>query len=491
MGLVIQKYGGTSLGDVSKISHAAQRIAAADGSVAVVVSAMGGTTDAMLELARDLTDNPHARELDILLSTGEQASAAALAMALHELGVPARSFNARDGGIITDGVHGCARIVNVHPEQIRECIQAGYVPVVTGFQGIAAESGELTTLSRGGSDTTAVALAAALRAEVCEIFTDVEGVFTADPRYVAEARKLSHLSYEDMAELAAGGATVLAHSSVQYAGTHRVPLHVRSSTTETTGTWVTGSRSTIPPDGERFTAVGVAHRTGQLRCRLDGVVPTALTTVAAMLADPALSVDMLDHLAADGSGHSLRFVVKATDQDQVNGVLADLRAAGAFGECHWSGPVGKVSLVGHGFCARHPQVRLLPGALATHGVTVRDMTVRTRRISITCAEYEVLNAVRRLHRMFLSTDTHTDPYSHAGRSPGGTHADLSSYPDRSPRDTHAAPYSHAGHPARGTPHARAEAPAGTGEIRDTTAQEPAQPHLLESPARWSAETKGG
>ncbi|MFG6195440.1 aspartate kinase [Nonomuraea sp. JJY05] len=399
MNLVIQKYGGTSLGDVSRISHAAKRIAAADGSVVAVVSAMGSATDAMLDLARNLTATPHARELDLLLSTGEQASAAALALALNELGVPARSFGARDGGIITDGVHGCARIVSVDPVRIRECVATGHVPVVTGFQGIAADSGELTTLSRGGSDTTAVALAAALRAAACEIFTDVEGVFTADPRLVAEARKLDLLSYEDMAELAAGGASVLAHSSVEYASTHRVPIHVRSSTTETAGTWVTGLRPAAPLGSERFTAVGVAHRTAQLRCRLDGVDPIALTTIAAALADPALHVDMVSHLAPC----SLRFVVNAACRDQVDGVLAGLRSAEAFSGCHWSGPMGKVSLVGRGFCTHHPQVRLLLDTLRAHGVTVRDMTVQARRISITCPEHDVLDAVTHLHRMFLDS----------------------------------------------------------------------------------------
>ncbi|MFC4014204.1 aspartate kinase [Nonomuraea purpurea] len=403
MNLVIQKYGGTSLGDVSKISHAAKRIAAADGCVVAVVSAMGSATDTMLDLARNLTATPHARELDLLLSTGEQASAAALALALNELGVPARSFSARDGGIITDGVHGCARIVSIDPVRIRECVASGHVPVVTGFQGIAADSGELTTLSRGGSDTTAVALAAALRAAACEIFTDVEGVFTADPRLVAEARKLDHLSYEDMAELAAGGAAVLAHSSVEYASTHRVPVHVRSSATETSGTWVTGLRPAAPLDSERFTAVGVAHRTGQLRCRLDGVSPTALTTIAAALADSLLHVDMLGYLTADSpaAACSLRFVVNAGDRDQAEGVLAGLRAADAFTGCHWSGPIGKVSLVGRGFCTHHPQARLLLGTLKTHGVAVRDMSVHARRISITCAEHDVLDAVTHLHRMFL------------------------------------------------------------------------------------------
>ncbi|MEV0611816.1 aspartate kinase [Nonomuraea sp. NPDC050404] len=407
MDLVIHKYGGTSLGDPNKIARAAERIAAADGSVVAVVSAMGRTTDTMLDLARDLTDTPHERELDLLLSTGEQASAAALALALHERGVPARSFSARDGGILTDGVHGCARIVNVDPVRIRECLQTGLVPVVTGFQGIAAGSGELTTLDRGGSDTTAVALAAALRAQSCEIFTDVEGVFTADPRHVADARKLDHLSYEDMAELAACGATVLAQSSVEYAGTHCVPLHVRSSMAETAGTWVTRLCPAVPLDGERFTAVGVAHRTGQLRCRLDGVDPAALTAIAAALADPMTPVDLLGDTAG-----SLRLIVNATDRDRIDEVLAGLHAAKALTGRHWSGPMARVSLVGHGFCTHHPQVRLLLDTLKIHGVTVRDMTVHARRISLTCAEHDVLHAVTHLHRMFLGSGALTDAHTH-------------------------------------------------------------------------------
>ncbi|SEK60062.1 aspartate kinase [Nonomuraea pusilla] len=410
MDLVIQKYGGTSLGDTSRIRRAARRIAAADGPVVAVVSAMGRTTDSLLDLARDLTDSPHARELDLLLSTGEQASAAALALALHGLGVPARSFSARDCGIVTDGVHGRARIANVDPAPIRACVESGVVPVVTGFQGVAAGSGELTTLSRGGSDTTAVALAAALRAGACEIFTDVEGVFTADPRHVAEARKLDHLSYEDMAELAACGAAVLARSSVEYASAHGVPVHVRSSMAETAGTWVTGLDA-AGLDGGRSTAISVVHRTGQLRCRLDGVTPAALTTIAATLADPMPPVDVLDPLVADPPG-SLRFLVNGTDRDLIDGVLAGLRAAGAFAGCHWSGPMGTVSLVGRGFCPHQPEVRLLADTLRTHGVVVRDVTVDARRISVTCAEHDVLDAVTHLHRLFLGAPADGHPPGH-------------------------------------------------------------------------------
>ncbi|RSM88632.1 aspartate kinase [Kibdelosporangium aridum] len=405
MNLVVQKYGGTSLGDAGKISRAARRIAAEHRSVVAVVSAMGGTTDSILSLARDLTETPDARELDLLLSTGEQASAAALALALNELGVPARSFNGRDGGITTDGMHGCARIVNVDPVAVRECVEAGVVPVVTGFQGIAVDSGELTTLCRGGSDTTAVALAAALQAEVCEIYTDVEGVFTADPRHVDEARKMDYLSYGDMAELAVSGAEVLAHPSVEYASAHRVPVHVRSSASETCGTWVTSAHLDAPFESERFTAVGVAHQTGQLRCRLDEVDPDALTTIAGALADPTLSVDVLNYPTGEvpTTPCSLRFIAHEDHRDQVDEVLAELHGARAFTASHWSGPMGTVSLVGRGFRAHHPRVRpLVLDILKTNRVAVRDMTVHARRISVTCAEHDVLDAVTHLHRTFLT-----------------------------------------------------------------------------------------
>ncbi|MFD7656696.1 aspartate kinase [Actinosynnema sp. NPDC059797] len=418
MRLVVQKYGGTSLSDAGRISRAARRIAAEDRPVVVVVSAMGGTTDTMLGLARTLTDAPHGRELDLLLSTGELASAAALAIALRELGVPARSFSGRDGGIITDGVHGCARIVDVDPTRVLDCVRAGLVPVVTGFQGVAADSGELTTLCRGGSDTTAVALAAALRAEVCEIFTDVEGVFTADPRHVAEARKVEHVSYADMAELAAHGAAVLAHPSVEYARAHRVPVHVRSSATGAAGTWVTDDHPADPPDGDRFAAVGIAHQTGQLRCRLDGIDPAARDAVVAALADPSLSVDVLDHPAGDvPAARSLRFTACAEDRAQVDAVLAGLRAAGAFTGCRWSGPFGKVSLVGRGFRTHHP---LVLDALRARRVVVRGTAVHARRISVTCAEHDVLDAVTHLHRAFLSpgSDRRAAP-ALPGQDPGG------------------------------------------------------------------------
>jgi aspartate kinase len=408
MSLLVQKFGGTSVNDPDKIRRVAQRIAAARAegyAIVAVVSAMGGTTDALISLSHSLSDMPDERELDLLLSTGEQASAAALAIALREADVDARSFSGRDAGILTDGVHGRARIVDVVPNSVRECVDAGIVPVTTGFQGVSRHTGELTTLGRGGSDTTAVALAAALRAAACEIYTDVEGVFTADPRHVQSARKIDHLTYEEMSELAASGAKVLASSSVEYASTHRVPVHVRSSADEVEGTWVTGQCDGDPLEmlGERFVASGIAHQTNQLRCQLHDVAPGAMGTVFGTLADAALPVDMVSYRTREGnaSGSSLLFTVQASDQHQVTHVLSSLERSGAFAGCEWSGPIGKVSMVGRGFSAHPRALALVLDALRARGIALGDMAVSNPRISVTCREDEVLTAVGGLHEVFL------------------------------------------------------------------------------------------
>lgn len=408
MSLLVQKFGGTSVADPDKIRRVAQRIAAtrAEGhAVVAVVSAMSGATDALISLYRSLSGLPENREFDLLLSTGEQASAAALAIALHEMGVDARSLSGRDAGILTDGVHSRARIVEVVPNLVRKHVDDGIVPVVTGFQGISGSTGELTTLGRGGSDTTAVALAAALGATACEIYTDVEGVFTADPRYVQAARKVDHLTYEEMSELAASGAKVLAHSSVEYASTHRVPVHVRSSTEEVEGTWVSDQFCGDPLDvrGERLVAAGVAHQIGQLRCRLHGVEPGAVGTVFGALADAALPLDMVSYRTGESnaSGSSLLFTVQASDRHQVTQILNALERAGAFAGCEWSGPIGKVSLVGRGLSAHPRALSLMLDALRVRGIVPGDMAVFNRRISVTCREEEVFTAVCELHEVFL------------------------------------------------------------------------------------------
>src|SRR6476661_5105809 len=246
MGIVVQKYGGSSLADASAIKRVARRIVEAkkDGNdVVVAVSAMGDSTDELIELAEQVTPMPPARELDMLLTAGERISMAVLAMAIQSLGQEARSFTGSQAGVITDAAHGKARIIDVTPGRISEALAAGHVAIVAGFQGVSQDTKDITTLGRGGSDTTAVALAAALGAEVCEIYSDVDGVYSADPRIVANARHQPTVSYEEMLELAASGAKILHLRCVEYARRYDIPIHVRSSFSKLTGTWI----SNTPP----------------------------------------------------------------------------------------------------------------------------------------------------------------------------------------------------------------------------------------------------
>src|SRR3954452_20252661 len=245
MGLVVQKYGGSSVSDAERIKRVAERIVATrkDGhDVVVVVSAMGDTTDELMDLANQVSPLPPGRELDMLLTAGERISMALLAMAIQSLGLSARSFTGSQAGVITDSSHGRARIIDVTPGRITEAIGKGHIAIVAGFQGVSQDTKDITTLGRGGSDTTAVALAAALDADVCEIYSDVDGVFTADPRIVPNARKRDRISYEEMLEMAACGAKVLMLRCVEYARRYRMPIHVRSSFSQKTGTWVTDQK---------------------------------------------------------------------------------------------------------------------------------------------------------------------------------------------------------------------------------------------------------
>src|SRR5207342_2413753 len=249
VGIVVQKYGGSSVSDAQGIKRVAQRIVATKKEghdVCVVVSAMGDTTDELLDLAEQVSPLPPGRELDMLLTAGERISMALLAMAIANLGQTARSFTGSQAGVITDSSHGRAKIIDVTPGRIVDALEAGNIAIVAGFQGVSMDTKDITTLGRGGSDTTAVALAAALNAEVCEIFTDVDGIFTADPRIVPKAQRIPHLSYEEMLEMCASGAKVLHLRCVEYARRHHIPIHVRSSFSQKTGTWVTESIEVEP-----------------------------------------------------------------------------------------------------------------------------------------------------------------------------------------------------------------------------------------------------
>src|SRR5438445_1480864 len=294
MALVVQKYGGSSVGDAGKIKRVAQRIVDARRGgydVVVVVSAMGDTTDNLLDLAQQVSPLPPPRELDMLLTSGERISMALLAMAIANLGASARSFTGSQAGVITDSVHGRARIIDVTPGRISEALAAGHIAIVAGFQGVSQDTKDITTLGRGGSDTTAVALAAALAAEVCEIYTDVDGVFTADPRVVPQARKLHAVSYEEMLELAACGAKVLQLRSVEYARGHGVRIRVRSSFTDEPGTWVVEEDVRM----EQAIISGVAADDSESKVTIEDVPdrPGIAAAIFRALADDGANVDMI------------------------------------------------------------------------------------------------------------------------------------------------------------------------------------------------------
>src|ERR1700745_3694399 len=296
MALVVQKYGGSSVADAEGIKRVAKRIVAtkrAGNQVVVVVSAMGDTTDELIDLANGVSPAPPGRELDMLLTSGEGISMALLAMAIATLGMEARSFTGSQAGVITDDVHGRARIIDVTPGRISSALVEGAIPIVAGFQGVSQNTKDITTLGRGGSDTTAVALAAALRADVCEIYTDVDGIFTADPRIVKNARHIKQITYEEMLELAAGGAKVLMLRCVEYARRFKVPIHVRSSYSNKPGTMVTGSME--DPSVEQALITGVAHDRSEAKITIVGVPdePGSAGQIFETVAQAEINIDMI------------------------------------------------------------------------------------------------------------------------------------------------------------------------------------------------------
>ena len=293
----MQKYGGSSVADAASVKRVAQRIVDTKkqgNEVVVVVSAMGDTTDDLIELAEQVSPKPAARELDMLLTAGERISMAVLAMAIHDLGMEARSYTGSQAGLITDATHGKARIIDVAPERIKQALLEGAIPIVAGFQGVSKSTKDITTLGRGGSDTTAVALAAALEADVCEIYTDVDGIFSADPRVVRAAKKLSTVTYDEMLELAASGAKVLHLRCVEYARRFDLPIHVRSSFSNKEGTWVVKDH---PEGGEMEAAIiaGIAHDKSEAKVTIVGVPDRAGMAAAIFqaIADADINIDMI------------------------------------------------------------------------------------------------------------------------------------------------------------------------------------------------------
>ena len=407
MALVVQKYGGSSVADADGIKRVAQRIVAtrkAGHAVVVVVSAMGDSTDELLDLANRVSPLPPGRELDMLLTAGERISMALLAMAIANLGLEARSFTGSQAGVITDSSHGKARIIDVTPGRIRLALGEGAIPIVAGFQGVSQTSKDITTLGRGGSDTTAVALAAALAADSCEIYTDVDGVFTADPRIVAAARRIPRISYEEMLEMAACGAKVLMLRCVEYARRYGIPIHVRSSFSSSEGTWVTDAARDTEGQMEQAIISGVAHDRSEAKITVVGV-PDKVGEAARIfrtLAGAAINIDMIvQNVSAAATGRTdISFTLPREDG---HGAMAALRARQdevGFDSLLYNDRIGKVSVVGAGMRSHPGVTATFFGALAEAGVNIEMISTSEIRISVVVDENDVAEAVQAAHQAF-------------------------------------------------------------------------------------------
>ncbi len=405
MALVVQKYGGSSVADASCIKRVAQRIVAtkkAGNDVVVVVSAMGDTTDELIDLAEQVSPLPPGRELDMLLTAGERISMALLAMAIANLGHEARSFTGSQAGVITDGSHGKARIIDVTPGRIRSALDTGSIAIVAGFQGVSQDSKDITTLGRGGSDTTAVALAAALDADVCEIYTDVDGIFTADPRIVLTARRVPRISYEEMLEMAACGAKILHLRCVEYARRYGIPIHVRSSFSQKEGTWVVDTIEGIAM--EQAIISGVAHDRSEAKITVVGV-PDKVGEAAAIfgvLADTEVNIDMIvQNVSAASTGRTdISFTLPETDGQTAMAALNKVKEQVGFESMRYDDQIGKVSLIGAGMRS-HPGVTAkFFGAIADAGVNIEMISTSEIRISVIVAQDDVDGAVAAAHAAF-------------------------------------------------------------------------------------------
>ncbi len=400
MGLIVQKFGGTSVATPERIREVAEHIVAtrrAGNDVVVVVSAMGSTTDELEKLAFDVVAEPSAREMDMLLTAGERISMALLCMAIIDQGEEAVSFTGSQAGILTDTDHQRARILDVRADRIKESIAAGVITVVAGFQGVSTDS-DITTLGRGGSDTTAVALAAALNAEFCEIYTDVDGVFTADPRVVSNARRLDALSYEEMLDLSATGGRVLALRSVEFARNYGVPVHVRSSFTWEPGTWIREEGSAM----EQAIISGVTHDDSEAKVTVSGVPdrPGIAATVFRALANASVNVDMIVQNVSTQGHTDISFTVPLEDLARARSVIerlvADVEAAGFSSDEN----VGRVSLVGAGMRTNPGIAATMFETLANAGVNIEMISTSSIRISCVVAAGDVEKAVQVLHDAF-------------------------------------------------------------------------------------------
>ena len=403
MALVVQKFGGTSVGDADRIRAVADHIARTQrhgDDVVVVVSAMGKTTDDLLRLAGDVSKVQPPRELDMLLTAGERVSMALLVMALADEGIDAVSFTGSQAGIITDSTHTRAKIVEVRGDRLRDALKEGRVPVVAGFQGVSAER-DITTLGRGGSDTTAVALAAALGADVCEIYTDVSGVFSADPRIVPGARRLGQVSFEEMLDIAASGGRVLALRSVEFARNHHVPLHVRSSFTWEPGTWIVEEDQQME-QMEQAVVTAVTHDSSEAKLTVTGVPdrPGIAARLFRALADRHVNVDTIVQNVSVHGSTDISFTVPRDDLgaglEVTRALLPEIGATEVLAD----DDIAKVSIVGAGM-RTHPGVSAtMFETLAAHGINIEMISTSSIRISCVVRASKVEEAVRALHQAF-------------------------------------------------------------------------------------------
>ncbi|MER7842557.1 aspartate kinase [Kitasatospora sp. NPDC096077] len=405
MSLIVQKYGGSSVHSTERIKQIAEHIVAtrrAGHDVVVVVSAMGDTTDELLDLAGELTENAAPRELDMLLTAGERISNALMAIAIESLGAEARSFSGAQAGIVTTPTAGRARIIDVQPDRVRRSLDRGAIALVAGFQGVSGETGDITTLGRGGSDTTAVALAAALKADLCEIYTDVDGVYSADPRIVPDARLLSSVNYDIMRELAVNGAKVLAPRSVEYASRHGVPIRVRSSYTDSPGTMVTGAATA--PSAEYSNVVGVAHDASKARITLSDVPDTpeltnrVLQVVTDIEAELHFTVQETTRTSAGTTDISL--LLPGQDGPAVLRSLRPHCRELGIEDPHYTERVGKLSLVGTGLLSQSGILATCSETLASAGVQLDTISTSDLHVTAFCPAAQLPEAVRAWHGAF-------------------------------------------------------------------------------------------
>lgn len=421
MGRIVQKFGGSSVADAESIKRVARRILAtkqAGNEVVIVISAMGDTTDELMDLALQVSPQPEPRELDMLLTTGERQSAALLAMALADLGVTAKSYTGSQAGVITTGTHGNARIIDITPGRIVQALDDGDIVIVAGFQGVSQTTKDITTLGRGASDTTAVALAGALGADYCEIYTDVDGVFTADPRIVKGARQIPQISYEEMLEMAACGAKILHLRCVEYARRENVPVHVRSSFSNKQGTWVKDI-----PEGAVVEAAlisGVAHDRSEAKVTVVGVPdrPGEAAAIFDAIAKADINIDMIvQNVSVGAVGHTeISFTLPSSDGRRAIDALRAQQEKIGFTELLYDDQVGKVSVIGVGMRS-HPGVTAkFFNSLAEQGVNIDMISTSEIRISVVVNEDDVDRAVQAAHSAFgLDSDSEAVVYAGTGR----------------------------------------------------------------------------